>query len=166
MGTPPDYPPHALSRRGERLATQHLRSAGWTVVAKNYRFGRREIDLIVQKGPLLAFVEVKTRAGGGCGHPEEAVTWRKRREIEAVAEECLVRNARSGNQVRFDVIAIEVAADGRVTRLQHLEDAWRQGLAIAFRDQASLTAKAPRNSFMRAPGPQGESSRIPSGPRR
>ena len=78
MGTPPDYPPHALGRRGERLATQHLRSAGWTVVAKNYRFGRREIDLIVQKGPLLAFVEVKTRAGGGCGHPEEAVTWRKR----------------------------------------------------------------------------------------
>lgn len=126
MGTPPDYPPHALSRRGERLATQHLRSAGWTVVAKNYRFGRREIDLIVQKGPLLAFVEVKTPAGGGCGHPEEAVTWRKRREIEAVAEEYLVRNARSGNQVRFDVIAIEVAADGRVTRLQHLEDAWRQ----------------------------------------
>ena len=125
MGTPPDYPPHALGRRGERLATQHLRSAGWTVVAKNYRFGRREIDLIVQKGPLLAFVEVKTRAGGGCGHPEEAVTWRKRREIEAVAEEYLVRNARSGNQVRFDVIAIEVAADGRVTRLQHLEDAWR-----------------------------------------
>ena len=93
---------------------------------KNYRFGRREIDLIVQKGPLLAFVEVKTRAGGGCGHPEEAVTWGKRREIEAVAEEYLVRNARSGNQVRFDVIAIEVAADGRVTGLQHLEDAWRQ----------------------------------------
>ncbi|MCH2468421.1 MAG: YraN family protein [Gemmatimonadetes bacterium] len=93
---------------------------------KNYRFGRREIDLIVQKGPLLAFVEVKTPAGGGCGHPEEAVTWRKRREIEAVAEEYLVRNARSGNQVRFDVIAIEVAADGRVTGLQHLEDAWRQ----------------------------------------
>jgi putative endonuclease len=122
MGTPSNYPPHVLGRRGERIATQHLRSAGWTVVARNYRFGRREVDL-VGKGPLLAFVEVKTRAGGGCGHPEEAVTGKKRPDIEAVAAEYLVRNGCANSLVRFDVIAIEVAWDGRVTRLQHLEDA-------------------------------------------
>ena len=127
MGTPGKHPPHALGLRGERLAASYLCSAGWTVVARNYRFGRREIDLVVRKGALLAFVEVKTRAGGGCGHPEEAVTWKKRREIEAVAAEYLVRSAFVDSPVRFDVIAIEVASDGRVTRLQHLEDAWRPG---------------------------------------
>ena len=127
MGTPTNYPPHVLGRRGERLATQHLCSAGWTVLARNYRFGRREVDLVVRKGPLLAFVEVKTRAGGGCGHPEEAVTGKKRRYIEAVAAEYLVRNGYADSLVRFDVITIEVASDGRVTRLQHLEDAWRPG---------------------------------------
>ena len=127
MGTFPDHPPHVLGRRGERLAVRYLRSAGWTVMARNYRFGRREVDLVVRKGRLLAFVEVKTRAGGECGHPEEAVTWKKRREIEAVAAEYLVRNMPADGPVRFDVIAIEVALDGRVTRLEHLEDAWRPG---------------------------------------
>ena len=117
-----------LGRRGERLAVDYLREAGWTVVERNYRFGRREVDLIVQKGRLLAFVEVKTRAGDGCGHPEEAVTWKKRREIEAVASEYLARNPLPEALVRFDVIGIEVAAaHGRVTRFEHVEDAWRPG---------------------------------------
>jgi putative endonuclease len=94
---------------------------------RNYRFGRREVDLIVRKGQLLAFVEVKTRAGDGCGHPEEAVTWKKRREIEAVAADYLARNPPADDLVRFDVIAIEVASSGSVTRFEHVEDAWRPG---------------------------------------
>ena len=49
--------PHVLGRRGEGLAVSYLREAGWTVMERNYRFGRREVDLIVQKGWLLAFVE-------------------------------------------------------------------------------------------------------------
>ena len=127
MGSHSDHLPHALGRRGERLAVRHLCAAGWTVVARNYRFGRREVDVIVRKGRLLAFVEVKTRAGDGCGHHEEAVTWKKRREIEAVAAEYLARHAHTEGPVRFDVVAIEVASDGCVTRLEHLEDAWRPG---------------------------------------
>ena len=128
MDASPGHPPHVLGRRGERLAVDYLREAGWTVVERNYRFGRREVDLIVQKGRLLAFVEVKTRAGDGCGHPEEAVTWKKRREIEAVASEYLARNPLPEALVRFDVIGIEVAAaHGRVTRFEHVEDAWRPG---------------------------------------
>ncbi len=127
MGTHRDHPPHVLGRRGERLAIRYLRSAGWTVMARNYHFGRREADLIVRKGELLAFVEVKTRAGAECGRPEEAVTWKKRREIEAVAAEYLARNAYADGPVHFDVIAIEVDLHGCVTRLEHLEDAWRPG---------------------------------------
>lgn len=127
MGTHAHYAPHELGRRGERLAVRYLCSAGWTVVARNYRFGRREVDLVAQKDGLLAFVEVKTRAGEGCGHPEEAVTRKKRREIEAVAAEYLVRNARTDCPVRFDVIAIVVGLNGTVARLEHLEDAWRPG---------------------------------------
>lgn len=127
MDASPDHPPHVLGRRGERLAIDYLCAAGWRIIERNYRFGRREVDLIVQKGGLLAFVEVKTRAGDGCGHPEEAVTWKKRREIEAVAAEYLVRNPAADAFVRFDVIAIEVASHGGVTRLEHVADAWRPG---------------------------------------
>jgi Holliday junction resolvase-like predicted endonuclease len=80
-----------------------------------------------RRGERLVFVEVKIRAGAGCGRPEEAVTWKKCREIEAVAAEYLVRNAYADGPVRFDVIAIEVGLHGCVTRSEHLEDAWRPG---------------------------------------
>ena len=70
------------------------------------------------------FVEVKTRAGRGWGAPEEAVTARKQREIEAVARAYLLRTRARDTDVRFDVIAIEMEA-GRMVRCEHIEDAWR-----------------------------------------
>lgn len=75
----------------------------------------------------IAFVEVKARAGPGYGAPEEAVTLRKRREIEAVAADFLFRHPPGQVDVRFDVVAIEVGPDGRLERIEHIEDAWRPG---------------------------------------
>jgi len=98
---------------------------GWTVLERNYRFGRREVDLVVRRGGLVAFVEVKTRAGTGYGAPEEAVTRLKRREIEAVAGDFLWRHRLDDVDVRFDVVAIVVGPGRRVIRIEHLEDAWR-----------------------------------------
>ncbi len=101
---------------------EYLAGRGWIIVERNYRFGRREVDLIVRRGNLIAFVEVKTRAGDGFGAPEEAVTRLKRREIETVAREYLARHRPGDVDVRFDVIAVSV---GRGARIEHLEDAWR-----------------------------------------
>ena len=122
---PAPYPPHALGRFGESCARAYLVRSGWTVLATNYRFGRREVDLVVRKGALVAFVEVKTRAGTGYGAPEEAVTRLKRREIEAVAREFLWRHRLVDVDVRFDVIAIVAGAGRDVVRIDHLDDAWR-----------------------------------------
>lgn len=119
---PPVHPPHALGRHGEARARAHLVERGWTIAAQNYRFGRREVDIVARRGDLVAFVEVKTRAGGGYGAPEEAVTRLKRREIEIVAREYLHRHGMRDVDVRFDVISVTV---GRTERLEHLEDAWR-----------------------------------------
>jgi putative endonuclease len=119
------YPPHALGRFGEAAAQAHLVRDGWTVLERNYRFGRREVDLVVRRGGLVAFVEVKTRAGTGYGAPEEAVTRLKRREIEAVAGDFLWRHRLDDVDVRFDVVAIVVGPGRRVIRIEHLEDAWR-----------------------------------------
>ena len=107
---------------GEARAREYLLARGWIIDARNYRFGRREVDLVVRRGNLLAFVEVKTRAGDGYGAPEEAVTRLKRREIEVVAREYLARHRLDDVDVRFDVIAVTV---GRDARIEHLEDAWR-----------------------------------------
>jgi putative endonuclease len=95
------------------------------VLETNYRFGRREVDLVVRRGCLVAFVEVKTRAGRGYGAPEDAVTRLKRREIEVVAQEFLCRHGLDDIDVRFDVVAIEAGRGRGVIRIEHLEDAWR-----------------------------------------
>jgi putative endonuclease len=119
------HPPHALGRFGEERASAFLVERGWSVLARNYRFGRREVDIVVRRGMVVAFVEVKTRAGDGYGRPEEAVTRLKRREIELVALEFLTRHRLADVDVRFDVVAIVTNAHGQVRRIAHLEDAWR-----------------------------------------
>ena len=128
------HPPHSLGRWGELQAAEHLRRKGWRILARNYRFGRREVDLVIRRArrakgqaDLVAFVEVKTRAGEGWGTPEEAITRLKRREIEAVATEFLIRHRLRSVDVRFDVFAILVGPGRRVVRVEHVEDAWRPG---------------------------------------
>ena len=121
-------PPHHLGILGEDAAAAHLEDRGWTVVDRNVRWGRKEIDLVARRDRLLAFVEVKTRSGRGYGAPEEAVTWKKRREIESVARFYLARQGAVDLDVRFDVVAVRTDRGGRVIELVHLEDAWRPGL--------------------------------------
>ncbi len=118
-------PAHDLGRRGESLARHFLLRRGWVVLATNYRFGRREVDLVVRRGRLVSFVEVKTRTGSAFGAPEDAVTGLKRREIEAVAQEFLVRHRMDDVDVRFDVVSIRTGRTHGAPVIRHLEDAWR-----------------------------------------
>lgn len=129
MESGPPNPAHALGRWGEERAARFLERRGWRVLARNYRFGRREIDLVVRRGRVVAFVEVKTRAGEGFGPPQEAITALKRREIEAVASHFLARHELGDVEVRFDAVAVTVGVrpGSRVVGIEHLEDAWRPG---------------------------------------
>jgi putative endonuclease len=85
--------PHELGRRGEEIAAQILETRGWTIVARNYRLGHREIDLIIKKHRTIAFVEVKTRVRADHGHPLTAITPAKQREIARVARAWIARLA-------------------------------------------------------------------------
>jgi putative endonuclease len=114
----------ALGDRGEALAADHLSRAGWTVAHRSFRMGRKEIDLVVRRDGVVAFVEVKTRAGAGFGHPLEAITWKKRREIAQVAQAWIDRHGRSGDAYRFDAVAVTFASGGAPV-VEHVEDAWR-----------------------------------------
>lgn len=115
---------HRLGMTGEDLAARHLESAGWRIVARNYRFGHKEIDLIARRGCLVAFVEVKTRARLRWGHPLLSIDRRKRAEIERVARVWLERHGRRGDEFRFDAIAV-YRSDAGALHVEHLEDAWR-----------------------------------------
>jgi putative endonuclease len=119
-------PPHRLGALGERHAARFLEGQGYTVLARNYRFGHREIDLIARHDDTVAFVEVKTRAGDGFGHPLEAITALKRREIERVARHWLRENGGQGYSYRFDAVAVTLRAGAR-PRIEHVPDAWRMG---------------------------------------
>jgi putative endonuclease len=118
------HPPHVLGRWGEERAAGALEARGWRILARNYRFGRREVDIVALRGDVLAFVEVKTRAGRGFGEPEEAVTALKRREIEAVARDFVTRYRPAAVEIRFDVVAIVVGPGRRVERMTHVPGAW------------------------------------------
>jgi putative endonuclease len=119
------YPAHDLGVWGEAVASRLLVRAGWRIREHGYRLGRREIDLIARRDSVIAFVEVKTRSEGGLGVPEDAVTWKKRREIETVAQDYLFRHVREDVGVRFDVVAIVADRNRRIIRCEHIEDAWR-----------------------------------------
>ena len=110
--------------RGERMAVEDLERAGWTIVARNFRIGHREVYLVARRGEVVAFIEVKTRAGLGYGHPLEAITPQKRREIQFVAQLWVDRYGRPDDVYRFDAIAILLHA-GREPVIEHVEDAWR-----------------------------------------
>ncbi|SOD03874.1 putative endonuclease [bacterium JGI 053] len=110
--------------RGERLAAEHLERAGWTILSRNFRVGHREVDLVARRGEVVAFVEVKTRAGLGYGYPLEAITLRKRREIQQVATVWVERHGKPDDVYRYDAVAVLILA-GREPEIDHVEDAWR-----------------------------------------
>ncbi len=115
-----------LGVHGERLAAHHLARLGYTILERNYRFGRREVDLIIRREGLVAFVEVKTRAGDGFGHPLEAITALKRREIERVARRWQQRHGRPGLEYRFDAVGV-VIERGVAPVIEYVPNAWRLG---------------------------------------
>lgn len=91
---------------GERIAARYLERSGWLIVARRFRSGRRDIDLIAQRGDLIAFVEVKARSGDEFGDPVEAVNHRKQRELTKSAQTWIDRHGRAGEAYRFDVMGI------------------------------------------------------------
>src|SRR5262245_6463284 len=98
---------HELGRRSESIAAQYLLARGYHIVERNYRVGHKEIDLIVRLRNTIAFVEVKARAGPRYGHPLEAITWAKRREVAYVARVWIAANGRQELSYRFDAIAVQ-----------------------------------------------------------
>ena len=104
---------------------RYLVRDGWTLLGRNVRIGRGELDLIVRRGGVLAFVEVKARRSTTCGAPEDAVDGRKRRQVSRLAELWLAARpwALHGvSDVRFDVVAVDATV--RPPEVRHLPAAF------------------------------------------
>lgn len=111
-----------LGARGEALAAQYLQAHGFTLLEKNYRWARGEIDIIAEKGDLLIFVEVKTARTLQLGQPITWVDRRKQAQIGRVALRYLQEKEIHDRDCRFDVIGVVLQGD--TPDIQHIENAF------------------------------------------
>jgi putative endonuclease len=112
----------ALGELGERIAERWLRRRGWRVIQRRFRTGHRDIDLVVERDGIVAFVEVKARKGPEFGGPIRAVNYRKRKELQRSAMVWIDRHGQSAEFYRFDVVGVLV--DGAEVRVCHVENAF------------------------------------------
>jgi putative endonuclease len=113
----------ALGRRGEEAALARYRAAGYSLLARNWRCPAGELDLVLRRGGVVVFCEMKTRAGGAFGGGHEAVTWRKQRKLRQLAELFLGGLRTFPAAVRFDVASV-LARPGTRPAVEVFEDAF------------------------------------------
>ncbi len=113
----------ALGDFGERVAVQHLKAKGYRIVDLNHRRREGEIDIIARTDDVLAFVEVRCRRGSLMGTAVQSLSRTKQRRLVALAGAYGLERTDLPEQRRIDVVAIDVAADGRVLSVSHVEGA-------------------------------------------
>ena len=98
---------HDLGIRGENLANRYLLKQGYTILERNWRFQKAEIDILAAKGGTLVVVEVKTRSTQAFGDP---VSFIQRNKIQLLrkAANAYVNMNRLNLEVRFDYIGIVI----------------------------------------------------------
>jgi len=117
--------PPGPGRAGEAAAESHLRSLGYRVLARNYRTGEGEVDIVALDGETLVFVEVKARRTSVLkfGRPEESLTKTKQRRLVAAAQSYLAEQGPADADWRIDLVAIELDRAGRVARAEVFKSA-------------------------------------------
>ena len=115
-----------LGASGEELAARWYEAAGYQVLDRNWRCREGELDLVVAKGRLAVFCEVKTRRGLAFGLPAEAVTPAKQRRLRQLALRWLADRPLGSPRypdLRFDVACI-MAPRGGTPSLDVIEAAF------------------------------------------
>jgi putative endonuclease len=107
---------------GETQVALHLERLGFSILARNARVGRLEIDLIAQKADLLVFCEVRTRRSSAFLDPIETIDRAKVSRIRKAAAQWLALHPQPARQIRFD--AASVLLEGATPRLTYYESAF------------------------------------------
>ncbi len=105
----------ALGTEGEDRAAAWYEANGYSVVDRNWRCRQGELDLVVRRGPVVVFCEVKTRSSTAFGAPVEAVTRAKQARLRVLAARWLEESAVATREIRFDVASV---LDGKVEVLE------------------------------------------------
>ena len=110
---------------GEEQAAAYLKAQGYEVLGRNVRPTRHdEIDLIVRKGEILVFVEVKTRRREDFGRPAMAVDKDKRHALNRAAAAYLRKTKYPDLFYRFDVVEVLGQPEEGQPVIRHLDNAF------------------------------------------
>lgn len=110
-----------LGKFGEELAEGFLKQNGYTILETNWTFQKAEIDIIAQKGNVLAVVEVKTRSSIEFGLPQDFVKPKKIQLLVKAVNEYVISNDLDV-EIRFDIIAI--SKEDKAYKIDYIEDAF------------------------------------------
>ena len=124
-----------IGRLGEDVAVDFLRKNGYTVIERNFRAGRNEIDIIASDKSYLIFVEVKARTYKSddympYGSPASAVDHHKQRRTLTAASEYIRIHGTNNKQPRIDVIEVflspspKFASKKAVSKINHIINAF------------------------------------------
>jgi putative endonuclease len=112
---------HLLGQKGEDIAANHLKQMGYSILHRNWKSGKRELDIVAENRDFIVFVEVKTRTDDYQMHPRHAVTSEKQKSI-IYAAEGYIHRYNINKESRFDIIT--VISDGKSIEVEHIEDAF------------------------------------------
>ena len=119
-------PAHLLTGiEGEDAVFFYLRRKNYVVVARRWACGERpgDIDLVAWDGPMLSFVEVKTRKARDSTPAESAVDRQKRTVLRRLARQYVRQLPQPAPPVRFDVISVYLVP-GQPREFVHFENAF------------------------------------------
>ena len=119
-----------LGALGEHEAAVFLRKKGYTILERDWKFGRKDLDIIAlnETGAVLVFVEVKTRRDEDFTHPEDAVDIKKMRSLASCAN-AYVKANNVPHELRFDIVSV-VGTKADNLHIEHIEDAFNPLLII------------------------------------
>jgi len=106
---------------GEEIATRYLLKKNYKILDRNWRWKKKELDIIAFDKEFLVFIEVKTRMFGALENPKDAVTKKKQRFIIEGAN-AYIEAKDLHNEVRLDVISVIVKGNENI--IEHIEDAF------------------------------------------
>jgi len=107
---------------GEELACHYLVRNGYKIIEKNYRHSYLEIDIIAKINSLLTFIEVKTRTNVFLGLAEDSLSWKKTENINRAIRCYLEKNNIYHENIRFDLIAIDINKQKKSAHIKHFKD--------------------------------------------
>jgi len=108
-------------RDAEKVAAGYLKARGYQIWKTNWRWGKKELDLVTLHRHELVIVEVKSRVGNAVNDPSVVVDRFKERNI-ILAAEAFIRLHGCSRPTRFDVIA--VIYNGSGMEIEHIENAF------------------------------------------